>query len=617
MPNRNPNRKIDRKKDKKLRKKVSSSPSDPGVYLMKNAKGHILYIGKALNLRKRLESYFIRTNAKDIKTKVLLRKISDIDTIITSSEKEALILESTLIKRYKPRYNVILKDDKRYPSLCINPNEAYPYLSIKRKIKKDGSLYFGPYTSSSALSQTLKVINKTFKLRKCKTRHLQTRSRPCLNHQMQLCLAPCCLHVEKTEYNKIVQEVILFLKGRTPELVKTIEKDMLKASDAMEFEKAALLRDKLFALKKVLEKQVVVSTDFIDRDIIALAGTKDRSVITVLFVRSGFLVGTQNFILSDTIASDMESMSSFIRQFYHQDRFVPAELLMGVSPENKALLEEMLKAIKGSKVKILTPMRGEKLKLVGLAFKNAKKALKDSVDSNKAVLDMLTRVQKKLGMKQALERIECFDNSNISGTSPVAGMVVYKNGFPDKRSYRKYKIKSVQKPDDYAYMNEVLHRRFKSNSTGEFPDLLLIDGGKGQLNVALAVLKEIGIEGEFLVAGIAKKDPLKKEAEDKVYMPGRSNPVNLGREGDLLLFLQRIRDEAHRFAVSFHRAQRSSKQTISELDGIPGIGVKRKKMLLMHYKSIRKIKKAKLDEISSLQGMNRKTAKILKTHLGV
>jgi excinuclease ABC subunit C len=608
----------DRNLNKKLIEIVSTSSSESGVYLMKNAKGHIIYIGKALNLKKRLESYFVRTNAKDIKTKVLLKKISDIETIITGSEKEALILESTLIKRYKPRYNVILKDDKRYPSLCINPNEPYPYISIKRKIKKDGSFYFGPYTSSSALSQTLKVINKTFKLRKCKTRHFQSRSRPCLNYQMQLCLAPCCLPVDKAEYDKILQEVILFLKGRTHELINKIERDMLKASDDMEFEKAALLRDKLFALRKVLEKQVVVSGNFADRDIIALAGGKEQFVITILFVRNGFLVGTQNFILtSNTLASHPESMSSFIRQFYHQDRFVPAELLMTVCPEDKDLLEEVLKAIKGSTVKIFIPKRGEKAKLTELAFKNAQNALKDNEDSSKAVMDILKRLKKKLGTQHALERIECFDNSNISGTSPVAGMVVYTNGVPDKQSYRKYKIRSVQKPDDYAYMNEVLHRRFQSNSQEEFPDLLLIDGGKGQLNVALAVLKEIGIDGDFNVAGIAKKDSRKKETEDKVYIPGRANPVNLGREGDLLLFLQNIRDEAHRFAISFHRAQRRNKQTISELDGIPGIGMKRKKILLAHYKSIQKIKKAKLDEISSLPGMNRKTAKTLKFHLGV
>ncbi|MBW1893160.1 MAG: excinuclease ABC subunit UvrC [Deltaproteobacteria bacterium] len=602
--------------DKKLIEKVSDSPVEPGVYLMKNVKGHVIYAGKAMNLKKRLESYFVHTGVKDKKTEVLLKKITDFETIITTSEKEALILESNLIKRYKPRYNIILKDDKRYPSLCLNISEPYPYLSVKRKIKKDGSLYFGPYTYASAVSQTLKVINKTFKLRKCKTRNPQTRSRPCLNYQMHLCLAPCCLNVDKAEYNKIVREVILFLKGRTTELIKTIEKDMLQASEDMDFEKAASLRDKLFALKKVLEKQVIVSTDFVDRDVIALAGTKERSVITILFVRSGFLVGTRNVVLQETLASDSESMSSFIRQFYHEDRFVPAELSMAIQPEDKELLEDWLKTIKGRKVKILIPKRGEKIKLVALAVRNAEKALKDSIDSDKIISDMLKRLKKRLNIQKLPERIECFDNSNISGTSPVAGVVVYKNGAPDKSSYRKYKIRSNQKSDDYAYMNEVLNRRFKNRSSSELPDLLMVDGGKGQLNIALSVLKELGIEGEFDVIGIAKKDGLKEEKEDKIYTPGRANPVNLGREGDLLLFLQKIRDEAHRFAISFHRKQRRSKQIRSELDGIPGIGEKRKKMLLTHFKSIRKIRAADINELSSLSGMNRKIAQTLKSHLG-
>jgi len=486
--------------DNKLIEKVSDSPAEPGIYLMKDTKGHVIYAGKARNLKKRLESYFVRTSKKDKKTEVLIKKITDFDTIITTSEKEALILESNLIKQYKPRYNIILKDDKRYPSLCLNIKEQFPYLSIKRKIKKDGSLYFGPYTSASAVSHTLKVINKTFKLRKCKTRNPQTRSRPCLNYQMHLCLAPCCLNVEKIEYEKIVQEVILFLKGRTTELIKTIEKDMLQASADMDFEKAASLRDKLFALEKVLEKQVVVSTDFVDRDVIALTGTKERSVITILFVRSGFLVGTRNLVLQETLASDSESMSSFIRQFYHEDRFIPAELSMTIQPKDKELLEDWLKTIKGKKVKILIPKRGEKVKLVALAVKNAEKALKDSIDSDKIISDMLKRLKKRLNIQKLPEKIECFDNSNISGTSPVAGMVVYKNGVPDKSSYRKYKIRSNQKADDYAYMNEVLNRRFKSKPLSEFPDLLVVDGGKGQLNIALSVLKELGIEGVQVAA---------------------------------------------------------------------------------------------------------------------
>lgn len=582
---------------------------------MKNAKGQVIYVGKALNLKKRLESYFARSGSKDKKTEALITHISDFETIITTSEKEALILESNLIKRYKPRYNVILKDDKRYPSICLNVGEDYPHLSIKRKIKPDGSLYFGPYTSSSAVSQTLKVINKTFKLRKCKTRHPQKRSRPCLNYQMHLCLAPCCYPVDKAEYDKIVAEVILFLKGRTTELIKQIECEMHQASAKMDFERAATLRDKSFALKKVIEKQVVVSNDFIDRDIVACAGTRERSVFTLFFVRAGFLLGTRHILQDDILASDAESMSSFIRQFYHEGRFIPDELLLAIPLDDKDLLEDWLSTMKGKKVKILFPRRGEKAKLVGMACKNADRALQDSIDADRTIMDTLNRLGKKLNTERAPSRIECFDNSNISGTLPVAGMVVYQNGLPDRSSYRTYKIRSHKKSDDYAYMHEVLNRRFKNRSAGLLPDLLLVDGGKGQLNIAVSVLNELGLKDAFDVAGIAKKDSVKGEKEDKVYLPGRANPVQIGKEADLLFFLQKIRDEAHRFAVSFHRRQRRVRQTSSLLDGIPGIGPARKKTLLAHFKSIQKIRDAKIDELSSLPGMNVKIARTLKHHL--
>ena len=594
---------------KNLHEKLSMVSSEPGVYLMKDTAEKIIYVGKASNLKKRLSSYFSKPVHTDIKTDVLVKKIAEFETIITATEKEALILESNLIKKYKPKYNVILKDGKRYPSLRIDIKSDYPVLAIVRKIAKDGAKYFGPFSSALAVRQTLRIINKTFKLRKCKGGVLKNRSRPCLNYQIGACLAPCCLGVTKFEYDEIVNEVIMFLKGRTTELVQDIKSRMKFASEKKDFEKAAQLRDKMFALEKTLEKQVAVTTDLNDRDVLAVARIAGNALITLLTVRGGFLLGTRHFNFNETFSTDAEIIETFIRQNYEDIPYIPKEILLSSIPDNSDILEEFLSEIKGKKVRILRPQRGEKLQLVNMAVKNAVNRLREISASDAAIKNMLERLKNELKMDHVPLRIECFDNSNISGQDAVSGMVVFKNGQPDKSSYRKFKIKTAKKQDDYACMSEALTRRYGNACKMEsYPDLLVVDGGKGQLNIAVSVVKNLKLFGKFEIIGIAKKDDKKGETEDKIYKYGRINPVNMGKRGDTLLFLQKIRDEAHRFAISFHRQRRSKSFIHSELDDIPGIGKKRKKILLTHFKSIEKIRTATVDEISALPGMNKMVA---------
>jgi len=597
--------------------KMSGVTSAPGVYLMKDAHGTVIYVGKARNLKKRLASYFKKslghTVKRDIKTEILIQKITDVETIVTGSEKEALILESNLIKRHRPRYNVILKDGKRYPSLRLDIKNPYPTLNVVRKIKKDGGLYFGPFASSAAVQKTLKIIHKTFKLRKCKTKNFKNRSRPCLNFQMDTCLAPCCLDVDKHMYSETVHEVIQFLKGKTPDLIAQIKQKMTAAAEGQDYEQAAVLRDKMFALEQTLEGQVAVTNDFVDRDVIGMACSDDASLITLLFIRNGFFLGIRDFHFSETMATENEMIGTFIRQYYEKAPFVPNEILVPSRPEDTVLLEELLRDIKGRRVRILAPKRGEKVRLIQRASQNAENSLKAHKVLISNDVELLSRLQQQLRMDRIPRRIECFDISNILGTSAVAGMVVFEKGKPDKSSYRKYKLQSTGIPDDYAYMAEVLKRRFgKGEKSKPYPDLLVVDGGKGQLNVAVAVINSLKLEQNFQIISIAKKNEKKGESRDKIFKPGQTNPVNLGRNGDLLLFLEKIRDEAHHFAISFHRKHRRKTFVLSALDSIPGIGQKRKKTLLTHFKSIKKIRTATLEELSALPGFNRKTAEKIK-----
>lgn len=591
-----------------LLEKLKGVNDAPGVYLMKDAAGRIIYVGKAASLKKRLASYFKNAGHHDIKTGVLVKKIKDFETIITATASEALMLESNLIKRHRPRYNVILKDDKRYPALRLDLSHPYPNIEFVRKIEKDGALYFGPYTSPGALYRTLKVINKTFKLRKCKDGVFKSRTRPCINYQIGGCLGPCCLDVPKSVYDEMVNEVILFLKGRTPELIKKVKTEMNAAAAAFEFEKAAALRDKMFALERVAEQHVAVARDFGDRDVFAVARSSESAVVTLMTVRNGYLIGSRHFEFTETLGDDSAVLESFIRQYYDKGHAVPKEVLTSAPLESADSLAAHLREMAGVAVHVLHPRRGEKVRLVAMALRNAENEMERRTDSDAEMGRQLERLQKRLHLLNAPRRIECFDNSNLQGNEPVSAMVVFENGAPFKSGYRKYKIRSVPEQNDYAYMKEVLTRRYgKGEASEPFPDLLLVDGGKGQLNIATAVLAEIGVTGRFGVAGIAKRDKVRGEPADKIYLPNRANPVNMPE--DLRLLLERIRDEAHRFVISFHRKRRRKGIVSSALDGIPGLGPKRRKALLVHFGGINKIRAATPKEMAAAPGINEKLAR--------
>ena len=595
-----------------LEERFANLASTPGVYLMKDARGRIIYVGKARDLKKRLASYFSKTAHKNLKARVLIEKIADFETIITSTEKEALILESNLIKRHRPRYNVILKDDKRYPCLRLNIKSPYPNLIITRKLQKDGALYFGPFASAGAVRETLKVIHRTFKLRKCKGNNPKRRDRPCLNYQMGLCLGPCSRPVDAFEYRAVVDQVILFLKGRMPELIKHVKKEMEAAASRQDFEAAAAHRDRLFALEETLEKQVATTADFKDRDVVGMARQGRAVLIMVLFIRGGFLLGNRPFRFADTLAPDNEVISSFVKQYYENAPFIPKEILLPGVPEDKDLLEEWLGELKGEKVHIMMPQRGEKARLLEMAAQNAEKSLQDGLNAALAEEGMLDRLQKVLALSRRPERIECFDLSNIAGTEGVGAMVVFERGKPAPQAYRKYRIKAASARDDYAMLREALSRRYKKREAEEpLPDLLMVDGGKGQLNIAAFVLNGLGLHGLFDLIAIAKKDPECGETEDKIYKPGRKNPVNLRKSPEALLFFQRIRDEAHRYVIAYHRKRRMITYRRSILEDIPGIGSKRRKNLLKHFGSLKRIRAASVEDLSTVPGMTRQAAQAL------
>jgi excinuclease ABC subunit C len=592
-----------------LRGQAAASPCAPGVYLMKDAQAHVLYVGKAKNLRKRLAAYFVPAGVPDPKARALVGRIADFETIVTDSEQEALLLESNLIKRYRPRYNVVLKDDKRYPALRLDLLHPYPNLQVVRKIARDGAQYFGPFASAQAVRETLKIVNRTFKLRKCTNREFAMRQRPCLHAQMGACYGPCRQDVNPALYAEQVREVILFLKGRTPDLIAHLRRQMELAAEAMDFERAAHLRDKIFALEKTLQKQRAVATDLKDRDVLSLARGKDLLVVNLLSIRGGYLQGYRNFRLRAPLASDSEALRAFVRQYYEDADDMPAEILLQHCPEDRPLLQEWFRSRGHGRIQLLCPRRGEKRQLIAMGVQNAQRALEHKQLADAAADSLALRLQKRLRLQSPPAHIECFDNSNLGGVSPVAAMAVFQDGRPAPERHRRYILADSAEPDDYRYMREILTRRFDRDAQDlDMPDLLMVDGGKGQLNIALAVLGELGLTGRLDVIGIAKRDEGKGETEDKIYRPGQANPVVLRGDSDLLLFLQRIRDEAHRLAINFHRRRRTRAALRSQLDGIPGIGATRKAGLLRYFGSLEKIGAATVDELAAAPGMNRRAA---------
>lgn len=587
-----------------IREKYGQSPHLPGVYLMKDRKGKILYVGKAKDLKKRLSSYFVKKEQADAKTAALLAMVADFDLVITQSDQEAFILESNLIKEYAPKYNVILKDGKNYPLLRIDMNEAYPSIQRVRRIQNDKALYFGPYSSSRSVNQTVKQIQKIFKLRKCRNTQFKNRSRPCLNYQIKACLGLCCVDVDPEEYKLQVRDAILFLRGRSGDVVKKLKKKMAAHAADQAFEKAAQVRDTIFAIQKVMERQVVVCPDQKDRDIMGLSWNRGKAVVTVMMVRAGLLIDTAHYPLDLGFKAPDEVLSAFVGQYYKKTLEIPGLILLSHPIDNSEEIETGLTDAAGRRVHIHHPVRGEKRRLTEMAVINGEKELEKILLKEEEAQATLVSLRQLLGMDSLPERIECFDNSNLQGKDPVASMVVFTNGRPDKGAYRKFIIRDIEVQDDYAYMTHVLSRRFRhSEDETPQPDLLVVDGGKGQLGMAVAVLRDLGIEEAFTVAGLAKKDKAKGEKADKIYLPGRSNPLNTGQAQKALFLLEQVRDEAHRFAITFQRKRREKRGSASALDNIPGIGPKKKRLLLTRFKGVENIKAQAPETLAGLPGI--------------
>jgi excinuclease ABC subunit C len=599
--------------NKNLQDKLDNLPPQPGVYLMKDAKGDILYVGKGKDLRKRVLSYFREREHSSPKTRVLVSRISDLEIILTDSEKEALILESNLIKRHRPRYNVVLRDDKRYLVLRLNPKEEYPGLSLVRRIRKDGALYFGPYASANAVRQTLKVLYTMFPLRQCRGRKFKQRQRPCLNHQMGRCLGLCVGEISPEEYGRVVEQAILFLKGRTQDLQRRLHEEMHRAAEALEFEKAALYRDRLNAVEKTLEKQLMVSSRFRDQDAIGTHELEDDLALVVLFIRGGRMVGSRAFMFDTPHSDASEAVRAFIQQYYDQNRTIPEEILIGEPIVEQELVAEWLTELKGQKVRVRVAKRGDNRRLLSMAAHNAANYLLREKARATDPATSLKRLQEYMVLESFPHRIECVDISNIRGQFAVGSLVVFQDGEPDKSAYRRYRIKKVNQIDDTAMMAEVIQRRFTAARDSKvLPDLLVVDGGRGQLNQALAVLKELGLADRVPVVGLAKRPrvtaKLGPSSGDRLYIPGRKKPLVVNDEPSLLFLLARLRDEAHRFAISYYQKRHRRELLQSSLDQVSGIGPKRRRALLSQFGSVKLLAAASVEEMSRVPGISPKLA---------
>ncbi|MBF7081663.1 excinuclease ABC subunit UvrC [Desulfallas sp. Bu1-1] len=607
-----------------VREKLGQLPESPGVYLFRDGTGQVIYVGKAVSLKNRVRSYFGATAGRNPKVKAMMARARDLEYITTDSEVEALILEANLIKEHRPRYNVFLRDDKSYPYLKVTLNEQFPRVLMTRRVVKDGSRYFGPYTQVGAVHETLRLLKRIFPLRSCKQRDPAPRSRPCLNQHIKRCLGPCCGLVTPEEYRKVVDGVLLFLEGKQEELVKALRARMEQAAENLEFERAAELRDQLQAVEKVIEKQKIVNADREDRDVVAMARDQDEACVMVFFVRGGKLIGREHFILDGTgeMGRD-EVITAFIKQYYLRAEFVPREVLVeDVLAGEKGLLEQWLAEKRGGRVYITRPHRGEKKQLVDLVGRNALLVLEEVQAGRAARKDDLQKALEQLagalGLEAPPRRMECYDISNTQGAEPVASMVVFEDGRPAPQQYRRFKIKTVTGPDDFASMREALERRFARGreerdlvNTGQmsgkkakfhrFPDLVVVDGGKGQLSAALEALKARGFD-YIPVCSLAKQEEL-------VFLPGRAEPVRLPLDSPALKLLQRLRDEAHRFAVTYHRQLRGKRNLKSMLEEIEGVGPVRRRELLRSFGTVEKIKEATLEELAAVPGMNRRAAR--------
>jgi excinuclease ABC subunit C len=644
--------------NEKIQSVLNSLPHKPGIYLMKDAQGTILYVGKAISLYNRVRSYFQESSALSPKNRSMVAKIEDIEFLVVKNEVEALVLESNYIKQYRPKYNVLLRDDKSYPYIKVSLTEDFPRVYRVRSFQRDGNRYFGPYTNSGAVDSTLDLLNKLFAFRTCRydaanwapPRNGEPPSgwkqkllpRPCTQYYIHRCIAPCVAYATREEYDAVIQQVILFLEGKHDEVVKTLQEQMQLAAENLNFEEAARIRDRIKAVERILEKQRVIHTEGQDdQDVIALASGEDETCALVFFFRSGKLIGREFFILQGTRdSSSGEVMSSFIQQFYESSPHVPAEMIVEADPDDKLVVQSWLKEKRGGAVSIAAPKRGEKLRLIEMVKQNAQEVLEQQrikwlTDSQKTQL-ALEELQEALNLVAPPQRIECYDISNTQGTNSVGAMVVFEAGRPKSSEYRRFKIKTVEGPNDFASHQEMLRRRFRRQTSNNseienaleenaredtsqieqetplqhewaMPDLIIIDGGKGQLSAAMEVLQELHID--IPTVGLAKEN-------EEIFVPGSPYPIILPRSSQGLYMVQRIRDEAHRFGITYHRKLRSDRTFKSVLDEIPGIGPKRKQALMKHYGSVRAISAASIDDLASLNGMTRDAAQKVKEYIG-
>jgi excinuclease ABC subunit C len=608
-----------------LLERISALPNKPGVYIFRNDEGRVIYVGKAAALRSRVRSYFGSPHSMEPKVHSLSLAIADFDYIITNTAQEALHLEATLVKRYQPVFNVRLKDDKHYPYLKIDVQNPYPRVEITRRIENDGARYFGPYASAGSVRKTLDVVKRLFPWRPCSEEVTGTRQRPCLDFFIGRCIAPCSSACSKDDYDEVIRQVILFLEGRTEHVLRALRVQMEEASQKEQYERAAILRDQIRAIENVSETQVTAYARPTDEDVFGLARSDGDAVVQVLFIRGTKMIGADNFPLDGSKGeSDTEVVNGFLKQFYESSTYVPRTVLLPVEVPEKTEIEGWLSERRGSRVSLLAPKRGAKRRLIAMATDNAREALEVTrlkwlTDTGKTQ-QALEELQDELNLPVLPQRIECYDISDIMGAHPVGSMVVFIDGRPRSAEYRRFRIKTVEGANDVAMMAEVLRRRFKraaqaveervadeNEGWGALPDLLIVDGGKAQLNVALDVLREAGVP--FVpAAGLAKQ-------QEELYVKDLAEPIVLPRTSQALYLVQRIRDEAHRFAVTYHRRVRQKAGTRSALDSIPGIGPKRKRALLRKFGSVREIREARVDDIAATVGFTRSLAERVKEYL--
>lgn len=590
-----------------IQEHLKKLPDSPGVYIMKDISGNVIYVGKAVVLKNRVRQYFQSSKNHTSKVKSMVKNISSFEYIMTDSETEALILECNLIKRYRPKYNVLLRDDKTYPYIKVTVNEDYPRVYKVRKIKKDGAKYFGPYTNITAVNDTLETIREIYPIRQCRIdidRAIKNKMRPCLNYHIKKCMGPCTGNVSKEEYKLMIDDVIMCLSGKEDKLMELLSEKMKECAENFRFEEAAVYRDRIKSLEGIVEKQKIDNTSLdINQDVIAMARANNEACVQIFFVRNGKIVGREHFILEGVMDSDRKSiLGSFTKQFYMEQEYIPKEIIIEEEIEDQQILEDILAKRKGQKVTIRIPKKGEKKSLVEMVRKNAVEYLEKFSDMNKRKYEKsigaLEELKNLLELDEIPSRIESFDISNIQGVDSIGSMVVYTDGKKDRKEYRRFKVETVIGPNDYDSMAEIVERRL---GHGNYPDLILLDGGKGQVNAVKKVFRKLGVD--IPLWGMYKDDRHRTKG-----LVNETNEIELNRTSNLYRFVSGIQEEVHNYAITYHRSLRNKKLTKSELDNIPGIGEKRKKALLSKFKGIDGIKEASMEELADTEGMNKKSA---------